>query len=187
MYLRPQTTDEGTKLVHLAKRSTGGATAGVVIIVIFVVVAIGISLLSGTKSSNKTQIPTNTQATSRPAMAQAQPPTQPSANLPTQIRDTNTDCPVTLDPRAQAPAAPTNQSEYPDDLVPPYSAKTNENDMGYFDAEGVFHANESMEYPPPPAHVRHSERSSVGTTSSPALARNDTGRITPLMMRTLRY
>ncbi|RCK55009.1 hypothetical protein Cantr_04347 [Candida viswanathii] len=139
------------------------------------------------KSSSKTQTPTNVQATSRPATAQAQPPTQPSANLPTQVRDANADTPVSLDPGEETPAAPTNQSEYPDDLVPPYSAKTNENDMGYFDADGVFHANESMESPPPPAHVRHSERSSVGTASPPALLRNDTRRVTPLMMRTLRY
>ncbi|RCK67357.1 Protein RCR1 [Candida viswanathii] len=41
-----------------------------------------------------------------------------------------------------------NQSEHPDDFVPPYTASANENDMGYYDSEGKFH---TIDYIKPPA------------------------------------
>ncbi|EER34967.1 predicted protein [Candida tropicalis MYA-3404] len=49
-----------------------------------------------------------------------------------------------------------NQSEQPDDFVPPYTANVNENDMGYYDSEGKFHAIDYIKPPlsPPLAYTR---------------------------------
>lgn len=51
-----------------------------------------------------------------------------------------------------------NQSEYPDDLVPPYTEMTTkEQDMGSFDTNGEFHPtkNPNTLTTPPPAHLRN--------------------------------
>lgn len=51
-----------------------------------------------------------------------------------------------------------NQSEYPDDLVPPYTkATTEEQYMGSFDTNGEFHPtkNPNTLTTPPPAHLRN--------------------------------
>ena len=51
--------------------------------------------------------------------------------------------------------APTNQSEYPDNNVPPYTANANDNDMGYYDSNGNFHHVDSTKpVSPPAAYIR---------------------------------
>lgn len=47
--------------------------------------------------------------------------------------------------------SPTNQTEYPDDYVPPYTINANENDMGYYDSQGNFHF---VEFTPPESYVK---------------------------------
>lgn len=49
-----------------------------------------------------------------------------------------------------------NQTEHPDDFVPPYTATANENDLGYYDVEGKFHAIDYLKPPllPPIAYTR---------------------------------
>lgn len=37
------------------------------------------------------------------------------------------------------------------DYVPPYTEEANENDLGYYDAEGVFHVNSKAQPPPSPS------------------------------------
>ncbi|EMG46257.1 hypothetical protein G210_3501 [Candida maltosa Xu316] len=47
-----------------------------------------------------------------------------------------------------------NQSENLEDYVPQYTATANENDLGFYDAEGKFHHVEKILDPPPPIHIK---------------------------------
>lgn len=57
--------------------------------------------------------------------------------------------------QSATPVPPTNQSEYPDDNVPPYTVNANDNDMGYYDSNGNFHNVDSAKpVSPPAAYIR---------------------------------
>ncbi|RCK66722.1 hypothetical protein Cantr_02728 [Candida viswanathii] len=64
---------------------------------------------------------------------------------------------ATIDP-SPSMAVQSNQTEFPTDYVPPYSAVVDEKiDLGYYDAEGEFHSVDSLPLPCPPekAQIRH--------------------------------
>ncbi|SCU84411.1 LAMI_0C07382g1_1 [Lachancea mirantina] len=61
------------------------------------------------------------------------------------------------------------------EYVPPYSETANENDLGYYDNEGVFHVNSKAEMlPPPPLTTAVSDTSSGEVRQpQPAVVRDD--------------
>lgn len=61
------------------------------------------------------------------------------------------------------------------EYVPPYTETANENDMGYYDNQGVFHVNSKAEPLPPPPEIDTnypSSSSQIPEPPSPAVVRN---------------
>lgn len=185
MYLY-QSNQELVKSVNLEKRAVGSA-AGYTIAIIFVIIVVFFTIGLAVGVSNKAKTRRHQEEREREEQ-QRQETTQSNGLVPRSTSRNN-------EPNENE--EPTNQSEYPDDLVPPYTAKTNENDMGYFDDDGVFHENIDALQVPPMAYIRLNERSfgeeNESLASSPVLPDQQQQqqppppRVTPMMLRTLRY
>ena len=153
MYL-PQANDDSIKFVNLSKRSLGKG-AGVAIGIIFFILLISffIGICSSSSKKPESTIPNNIPPCP-PQPVQMQQNSQSyltnTFQGPFIINNINHNNNETTE--RTIPAEPTNQSEYPDDNVPPYTENTTENDMGYYDSQGVF--QDSVQAPPM-AHMRY--------------------------------
>ncbi len=76
-----------------------------------------------------------------------------------------------------------NRTDVPlTDYVPPYTEEANENDLGYYDRDGVFHVNSKADPPPPiDAYVleRRNDRDGNVDLEMQQTARTDPDTITP--------
>ena len=152
MYLY-QSTEELSKFVNLQKRSLGviaGAAIGIIVLVLFIFSLIIAYCCSSKRLDEQGERALYTSQYQREEEAQMQE-RQQSALMNT------FQCPLIIyNNGAEHNITPVNQTENPDDFVPPYSANANDNDMGYYDSEGNFHPVDSMKPPssPPVAYVR---------------------------------
>lgn len=153
MYLY-QSTEELSKFVNLQKRSLGviaGAAIGIIVLVLFI-----FSLIIAYCCSSKRLDEQGERALYTSQYQREEEEAQMQERRQSALMNTFQGPLIIYNNGAEHNITPVNQTENPEDFVPPYSANANDNDMGYYDPEGNFHPVDSMKPPssPPVAYVR---------------------------------